>query len=83
MSHCQDPVTCPNGNCEGCKDGVLWCQDPRCQPYCPECSIPKDHDFAVWTMFLIIVLILIALIAIMLFAYGPKIFYHSKQKEIE
>ena len=83
MSHCSNPVTCPNGNCEGCKKGVVWCQDPRCQPFCAECSLPEEHSFAVNVVFIIIILILIAMIFILLFSYGPKVFYYQKPPKEE
>jgi hypothetical protein len=70
-NHCQDSVTCPGGNCEGCSNGEIWCQDPRCAPHCKECKAPENHDEAVnYTIFLIIVLLLV-LLFIIWYTYGP------------
>ena len=74
--YCSDPVTCRNGDCIGCKKGVTWCQDPRCDPYCPGqgCSIPNNHDFNVNLVILVILLCLMAILFIVWFAYGPQLF---------
>lgn len=73
MSHCSDFTTCPEGNCIGCKNGKLWCHDPRCSPYCRECAIPPDHDFNGTVVVIIIILCLSCILIIIWFAYGPKI----------
>lgn len=72
MSHCEDPITCPDGNCEGCSNGIKWCQDPRCEPYCRDCEMIQDHDTAVnWTFAIILVgLIAIALVLIFVQLFG-------------
>lgn len=71
--HCQDPVSCLNGNCIGCKDGKIWCQDPRCAPYCKGCSIPKNHDLNGTIVVVIILMCLFAMLIIIWAFYGPKI----------
>jgi hypothetical protein len=71
---CSDPVTCPNGECSGCKNGQVWCQDPRCQPYCPNCNITRNHEFNVNMTVIIILICLIALLFIVWFIYGPQFF---------
>ena len=33
---------------KGCKDGVTWCNDPRCYPYCADCindSVYNDRYY--------------------------------------
>jgi hypothetical protein len=77
-SYCSDPVICPNGNCEGCKDGETWCQDPRCAPYCPGglCAIPDDHDFNANMVVIVILFCLIAILFIVWFVYGPQLIEH-------
>jgi len=79
-SYCSDPAACLNGNCIGCKDGKVWCQDPRCEPYCPgnSCAIPNDHDFNGSMVVIIIILCLITILFIVWFVYGPQwIEYHD------
>lgn len=76
MSNCADPVSCPGGNCIGCKDGVTWCQDPRCAPYCPgsQCTIPDTHDQNLNIVVTIILICLIAILFIYWVIYGPELF---------
>lgn len=66
MSHCSDNQSCPTGNCTGCKDQTLNCNDPSCYPYCRGCGPPPGYEtWVTWTIILII-LILLA-IALVLF----------------
>lgn len=44
--HCSNYFDCPNGNCEGCKNGELNCKDPTCFPYCTGCSMQQQHTTA-------------------------------------
>ena len=71
---CSDPVSCPGGNCIGCKNGNIWCQDPRCAPYCQGCAIPDDHDFNGNMVVTVILICLVALLFIVWFIYGPSLF---------
>jgi len=75
MSNCSDPVTCLNGNCIGCRDGQVWCQDPRCSPYCPgsTCIIPKGHDVNANIIIILIIVALFAMLFIIWFMYGPQL----------
>lgn len=77
-NYCSDPVICPNGNCVGCKNGQIWCQDPRCSPYCASssCVIQDDHDFNGNLVVVVILLSLIAILFIVWFVYGPQLFEH-------
>lgn len=81
MSNCLDDLTCPGGNCVGCKDGKVWCQDPRCQPNCQNCAIDKDHDFNASIVMLVIVLCLIAILFIVWFIWGPTLFEPHEDHE--
>lgn len=76
MSYCTDPVTCPGGNCIGCKNSAVWCLDPRCAPNCPgdNCSIPDSHDSIVNIIMTIILLCLVTVLFIYWFMYGPQLF---------
>jgi len=56
---CSGP-SCPNGNCIGCRNGNLWCQDPRCAPNCPGCQ----SNVNTWSNIVIIFVIIIGLILI-------------------
>lgn len=63
---------CPSGECEGCKLGKVWCDDPRCYPYCRTCDLPRHHESVV-SMILFFMILIFTLIAIVLFvSYGPK-----------
>ena len=78
MSHCSNQNICPNGSCTGCKDGNLWCSDPRCTPYCPECEMPKNHETIVAFLVIVVVIILTIIIFIMIYSYGPYMLnYHN------
>jgi hypothetical protein len=73
VAYCQNPNFCPEGNCEGCKNGQIWCQDPRCAPYCSDCQVPIQYDnFVTSVTFSIIFLILLLAFIIFVF-FGPKI----------
>lgn len=74
-NHCSDPVTCPSGNCPGCKNGALNCQDTRCAPFCQDCTTNmSQHDLAANMMLLSILLCLILIFFIIWFIYGPRLF---------
>lgn len=65
---------CPGGNCPGCLNGSVWCQDPRCQPYCSTCGINPSTDFNGTMVVIIILLCLASMLFIIWFVYGPKYF---------
>lgn len=65
-------ITCPDGNCPGCKEGKQWCLDPRCDPYCANCSMLQGDEFIGAMVTLIIVVCLMALLFIVVFLYGPS-----------
>lgn len=71
---CDDSLTCPGGNCIGCRNTLIWCHDRRCAPFCAGCSIDKNHDFNANILFAIIVICLIAITFLVWFAYGPRLF---------
>jgi hypothetical protein len=66
-SHCVKP-SCKDGNCVGCKNGEVWCNDPRCHPYCRECHLTQNSD-TVGYFFLLIFVIGIIMIIILIAAY--------------
>ena len=72
MSHC-DHWTCQQNSsaCEGCKDGKLWCDDPRCTPNCQGCQTKENHDIFTNLFFLTIIIILIVLVIVIFALYGP------------
>lgn len=81
---CTDPVICPGGNCVGCLNGQIWCQDPRCAPFCPGsvCKYPHDHDFNANMMMTVIIISLVAILFIVWFIYGPQLFTsHSNHSQ--
>lgn len=56
---CSGP-SCIDGNCTGCRNGNLWCNDPLCSPNCPGC--PSNND--TWSTVVIIIVIIIGLVLI-------------------
>lgn len=72
---CNDPRFCQDGNCPGCLNGQLWCQDPRCAPYCPGslCSIPPEHDFVLNLVMAVILVSLCAMLFTVWYVYGPSV----------
>ena len=75
MSNCSDLNLCPNGNCEGCLNGEVWCQDPLCDPYCQNCQIDKEHDAISFWILAIIFFALLVLLFIYYLFFGPSILY--------
>lgn len=71
---CKNEKICPGGNCIGCKNGEIWCQDPKCQPYCPQCLKHPDSDYNANIVIAIILMCLISILFIVWFAYGPSLF---------
>ena len=74
-------MACSNGNCVGCRNGQIWCQDPRCAPYCSGCAIPNDHDFNLNMVVIIILFCLLAILFIVWFVYGPQLFEQHSDHE--
>jgi hypothetical protein len=71
---CGDTLTCPNGNCIGCRDGSPWCEDPLCQPYCGGCSMTAGADTLGNMVTGIILICLVVILFIFWFMYGPALF---------
>ena len=72
---CIASVSCPNGNCPGCKNGKLWCDDPRCSPQCTNCGItPHYNSFALITIAIIVLMFIVALV-ILVVAFGHGLTY--------
>jgi len=69
LDHCQNLVTCPDGNCPGCNDGNLWCDDSRCHPHCEDCPETNSQGLATSTVVIIIIVVFILVMLIGLWAY--------------
>lgn len=79
---CQNAFLCPGGNCSGCKNGKIWCDDPSCAPFCSECFIVQGHDFISNWVFVLIISALIFLLFVIWVGYGPNMFLlHSNEEE--
>lgn len=77
MSYCSKPP-CTNMQCDGCKDGKIWCQDPACVPNCRGCRPPKGHEDGINLVFASILVILLTIVVAMLVFYGPRwVIYHD------
>lgn len=64
---------CEGGNCEGCKNGETWCDDPRCTPYCRGCPVHSQIRTGGWIVMIIIVILIIFAIIIMFALFGPRL----------
>lgn len=76
---------CENGNCEGCKDGELFCNDPRCYPDCPDCDTQvktRSGDWIIALIILILVGVLLVFFIILGFDYWNKRKSAAKPKNI-
>jgi hypothetical protein len=73
---CLNPVTCPGGNCPGCQNGKIWCQDPRCDPQCPNCFYDQQAERYGFVTIMIIILALLLIILVILITYGHQVMYY-------
>ena len=78
-SRCVSSPTCPNGNCVGCRNGSLFCNDPRCYPDCPDCNIKVGNSNWVLNM-IILILLGVLLIVSFIVIYD---WYKSRNKAAE
>jgi hypothetical protein len=77
---------CLNGNCEGCRNGSKYCNDPRCYPNCPDCEgqtsvncVNKRNGWD-WALIIIVTaLSVLLLIIIALLSWG----WYDTQSEME
>ena len=65
-------ITCENGNCVGCKNGQLWCDDPQCDPFCRGCEPPSDYETVTNMMLMIITIVFLVIIFMLLYFHGPR-----------
>lgn len=79
-SICSDTTKCPGGNCPGCRNGLPYCQDPRCYPNCQGCntSTPSNSNWILVT----VILVLLGIMLILAFFIGYD-WYTSKKKANE
>ena len=75
---CSDNIQCPNGNCVGCRNGQLYCNDPRCYPNCKNCDTTTSSGN--WIIVLII-LILLGVLLVMSFVIGYD--WYNKTKKAD
>ena len=75
--HCQDSVACPGGNCIGCRNGQVWCQDPRCQGYCPNCNTSQEYnDITTHYTFAILIMVFLLILFAVWICYGNSMTYY-------
>jgi len=79
MSNRCSEFPCTTINCEGCKDGELWCEDPQCVPYCRGCELPAGHDKMANFVFLILIILITCIVIALMVFYGPR-YVQFKQK---
>lgn len=73
---CQDPVTCPGGNCPGCKNGQIWCQDTRCLGYCTNCLPDETTDRFGYSILFVIIIVLLLILFTIWITYGHQVAYY-------
>lgn len=73
---CDNTKTCPNGNCPGCRNGQVWCQDPRCVGSCPDCFYDPDRERTEGLMIMLIVVIMLFVLIIIVVNYGHRFWYY-------
>ncbi len=56
---CMDETECPGGNCEGCRDGARFCEDPRCSPNCKDCEPSQNRGLFVFIVIVILIFVII------------------------
>ena len=80
MSNPCSASTCLNGNCPGCLNGQLFCNDPRCYPNCAGCSTSEGGS-SNWVI-VTIILVLLGVLLVMGFIIGYS-WYKDRQKANE
>ena len=66
---------CKDGNCIGCKDGIRWCEDPRCHPRCEDCEKPRStFKFGIIVFFIVIIFVIITGFIIYYYKYHENTF---------
>lgn len=54
------------GNEPGCKDGSLWCRDPRCFPYCSTECYNNENPLSIISVILVVVSIIFCIVLFLL-----------------
>ena len=80
MSQCSPSSTCPGGNCPGCKNGAVFCDDPRCYPNCPGCNTKTTSNSNWWLGTIILVLLGILLVLAFIIGYS---WYNDRKRASE
>jgi hypothetical protein len=82
--YCGNPKLCPGGNCIGCKDGQLWCQDPKCTGQCPGCGYDLDRDRFIYVTFFLVAMAILLILFVILVNYGHQtLYYYVPNYELE
>ncbi len=68
-THCQNKQTCPDGNCPGCHDFGLFCEDDRCHPHCEDCPGVRNKGTITAVGIIIVIIAVILLIVGCFWAY--------------
>jgi hypothetical protein len=86
MSRCS-AANCLNGNCQGCRNGTIYCNDPRCYPNCPECASVSSIKCASrrdnWEWGIIVAIISLAFVAILLLFISYYYYMRNPAKMID
>ena len=77
-------INCEGGNCIGCRNGIKWCDDTRCNPYCTDCLPNKDNYKVEIIIFVFVGLFIFILLFGLIYLYGDYKIYkfvpHTKER---
>lgn len=76
FSQCNPSPACPDGNCIGCKDGIINCQDPRCVGYCTNCIPNKTWERFGFGVYFVIILVIFLIIFVVWLTMGHQVAYY-------
>ena len=71
---------CPGGNCPGCRNSILYCQDPRCYPDCPGCDTKPEGQSNWWLTAIVLVLLGVLLVLGLVVGFG---WFRDRKKAAE
>ena len=80
--------SCTDGNCPGCRNGQLFCDDVLCHPNCAGCpKQPHRDSSSIWLLIFIIIVIFIIILIIHFYIRANKQtmvipFYTSRPQQI-
>lgn len=72
-TRCGNNIFCEGGDCIGCRNGTIWCDDPRCNPHCTDCFADRNSNKFVTLIFIAIILCLLLILFIFIVSSGNRV----------